>query len=63
MNFRSDFPFYTIGRFSNDVCTGTNSLVGTCLLGKQCDDLGGTSTGTTSCSQTNTNQAACCICR
>lgn len=40
---------------------GTNSLIGTCILGDQCDDLGGTTTGTTSCSQANTKQASCCI--
>ncbi|XP_070501537.1 uncharacterized protein [Chironomus tepperi] len=55
------FPFYTLGRFSQDVCVGSNSLTGTCMLKGQCNDLGGTLTGTTSCSQANTPQASCCI--
>lgn len=55
------FPFYTLGRFSQDVCTGTNSLIGTCVLGGECDDLGGTSTGQSACSGANTRQASCCI--
>lgn len=56
-----DFPFYTLGRFSQDVCTGTNNLIGTCVLRGQCNDLGGTQTGAAACSQSNTFQAACCI--
>jgi hypothetical protein len=55
------FPFYTLGRFEQTVCTGTNSLIGTCVLGDQCTDLGGTLTGTTACSGANTRQASCCI--
>lgn len=31
------------------------------MLKGQCNDLGGTLTGTTSCSQANTQQASCCI--
>lgn len=56
---RPVFPFYTLGRFQNTPCTGTNQLEGTCVLGGQCSDNGGIATG--SCSPL-TNQAVCCIC-
>ncbi|XP_075150257.1 uncharacterized protein LOC142224369 [Haematobia irritans] len=52
------FPFYTIGRFQNEVCTGKNNLFGTCMVRGECSDNGGVSAG--SCS-TITNQAVCCI--
>ncbi|KAM7357956.1 uncharacterized protein ACRADG_003105 isoform 1-T1 [Cochliomyia hominivorax] len=52
------FPFYTIGRFANEVCTGKNNLHGTCMVRGECADNGGVSAG--GCS-TITNQAVCCI--
>ncbi|XP_065361164.1 uncharacterized protein LOC135954851 [Calliphora vicina] len=52
------FPFYTIGRFANEVCTGKNNLHGTCMVRGECADNGGVSAG--SCS-TITTQAVCCI--
>ncbi|CRK86160.1 CLUMA_CG000036, isoform A [Clunio marinus] len=55
------FPFYSIGRFAQDTCVGTNKLIGTCTLALQCSDIGGTTTGATACSQANTRQASCCI--
>lgn len=59
--FRSSvFPFYTIGRFQNTLCTGSNQLAGTCVLGGECADGGGIATGTCS---TLTRQAVCCVCR
>lgn len=54
------FPFYTIGRFQNSVCSGSNSLAGTCVLAGECSDAGGIATG--SCS-TLTRQAVCCVCK
>jgi hypothetical protein len=53
------FPFYTLGRFSNDVCTGTNQLTGTCVISGSCTDLGGVGSG--SCASANTRQATCCV--
>ncbi|XP_064541255.1 uncharacterized protein LOC135430497 [Drosophila montana] len=52
------FPFYTIGRFSNDICLGNNLLMGTCVINGECTDNNGVAAG--SCS-TITNQAICCI--
>ncbi|XP_034657705.1 uncharacterized protein LOC117894642 [Drosophila subobscura] len=52
------FPFYTIGRFSNDICTGNNLLLGTCVISGECSDNSGVGAG--SCS-TITSQAICCI--
>ncbi|XP_026847597.1 uncharacterized protein LOC6600581 [Drosophila persimilis] len=52
------FPFYTIGRFSNDICTGNNLLLGTCVIAGECTDNSGVAAG--SCS-TITTQAICCI--
>ncbi|XP_037936135.1 uncharacterized protein LOC119670086 [Teleopsis dalmanni] len=52
------FPFYTIGRFENQVCIGSNNLDGTCMLSGECSDNGGIAAG--SCS-TVTSQAVCCI--
>ncbi|XP_055913510.1 uncharacterized protein LOC129947103 [Eupeodes corollae] len=52
------FPFYTIGRFTNDVCTGTNSMKGTCQVRGECMDGGGITAG--SCSSITT-QAVCCV--
>ncbi|TDG53067.1 hypothetical protein AWZ03_000610 [Drosophila navojoa] len=52
------FPFYTIGRFSNDICLGNNLLMGTCMINGECKDNNGVAAG--SCS-TITNQAVCCI--
>ncbi|XP_059614664.1 uncharacterized protein LOC132260513 [Phlebotomus argentipes] len=52
------FPFYTIGRFQNSVCTGGNNLLGTCQVNGECSENGGISTG--SCS-TVTSQAVCCV--
>ncbi|EDV96211.1 uncharacterized protein LOC6556541 [Drosophila grimshawi] len=52
------FPFYTIGRFSNDICRGNNLLMGTCAIRGECTDNNGVAAG--SCS-TITSQAVCCI--
>ncbi|KAH8364232.1 hypothetical protein KR084_004434 [Drosophila pseudotakahashii] len=52
------FPFYTIGRFSNDICTGNNLLLGTCVINGECSDNSGVAAG--SCSSI-TAQAICCI--
>ncbi|KAH8257033.1 hypothetical protein KR038_001735 [Drosophila bunnanda] len=52
------FPFYTIGRFSNDICTGNNLLLGTCVINGECSDNSGVAAG--SCSSI-TSQAICCI--
>ncbi|XP_034483153.1 uncharacterized protein LOC117788479 [Drosophila innubila] len=52
------FPFYTIGRFSNDICRGNNLLIGTCQINGECKDNNGVAAG--SCSSI-TNQAVCCI--
>ncbi|XP_055376739.1 uncharacterized protein LOC129608957 [Condylostylus longicornis] len=52
------FPFYTIGRFSNDLCIGKNLMSGTCVIKGECSDNGGVATG--SCS-TITKQAVCCV--
>lgn len=54
------FPFYTIGRFQNTPCVGSNQLLGTCVLGGECRAAGGIVTG--SCS-TITRQALCCVCK
>lgn len=59
---RSGFPFYTVGRFENAICVGSNQLTGTCVLKGQCDDLGGTQTGNFACSGSKSKQAQCCIC-
>lgn len=59
---RSGFPFYTVGRFENAICVGSNQLTGTCVLKGQCDDLGGTQTGNSACSGSRSKQAQCCIC-
>lgn len=53
------FPFYTLGRFSQDACTSATQLTGTCVIKGECTDLGGTSSG--GCGSANTNQATCCI--
>lgn len=55
----SGFPFYTIGRFQNSECMGANNLIGTCVVGGECDDNGGIATG--GCSSV-TSQAKCCVC-
>ncbi|CAD7082002.1 unnamed protein product [Hermetia illucens] len=52
------FPFYTIGRFVNEVCTGANQMLGTCVIRGECSDGGGVSTG--SCNSI-TSQAVCCV--
>ncbi|EDX09783.1 uncharacterized protein LOC6737360 [Drosophila simulans] len=52
------FPFYTIGRFSNDICVGNNLLLGTCVINGECTDNSGVAAG--SCSSI-TAQAICCI--
>lgn len=54
------FPFYTIGRFLNTPCIGSNHLLGTCVLNGECRSSGGISTG--SCSPT-AKQAVCCVCK
>lgn len=54
------FPFYTIGRFLNTPCVGSNQLLGTCVLNGECRASGGIVTG--SCS-TITRQAVCCVCK
>ncbi|XP_017840026.2 uncharacterized protein LOC108597920 [Drosophila busckii] len=52
------FPFYTIGRFSNDLCLGNNLLMGTCMINGECKDNKGVAAG--QCSSI-TQQAVCCI--
>lgn len=50
-------PFYTVGRFMNTPCVGSNQLVGTCMLRGECKDSRGLVTG--SCNSV-TKQAVCC---
>ncbi|XP_055303711.1 uncharacterized protein LOC129569165 [Sitodiplosis mosellana] len=52
------FPFYTLGRFVNTPCLGSNQLMGTCVLRGECTDAGGVATG--SCNSI-TRQAICCV--
>lgn len=54
------FPFYTLGRFVNTPCLGSNQLMGTCVLAGECSDAGGVATG--SCNSI-TRQAICCVCK
>lgn len=54
------FPFYTLGRFQNTPCTGSNNLLGTCVLAGECKTSGGVSTG--ACNSI-TRQAVCCVCK
>lgn len=54
------FPFYTIGRFPNSPCVGSNQLMGTCVLAGECTTAGGIATG--SCNPL-TRQAVCCVCK
>lgn len=54
------FPFYTIGRFQNAPCVGSNQLMGTCVLAGECTTAGGIATG--SCNSI-TRQAVCCVCK
>lgn len=54
------FPFYTIGRFQNAPCMGSNQLMGTCVLAGECSTSGGIATG--SCNSI-TRQAVCCVCK
>lgn len=56
----SGFPFYTIGRFQNAPCVGSNQLMGTCVLAGECTTDGGIATG--SCNSI-TRQAVCCVCK
>ncbi|XP_055534897.1 uncharacterized protein LOC129724216 [Wyeomyia smithii] len=51
------FPFWSIGRIANSVCTGTNGLTGTCQIRGECAANGGLASG--SCT-TLTTQAVCC---
>ncbi|XP_031632739.1 uncharacterized protein LOC116346692 [Contarinia nasturtii] len=52
------FPFYTLGRFVNTPCVGSNQLMGTCVLMGECKDAGGVATG--GCNSI-TRQAICCV--
>nr|XP_019546318.2 uncharacterized protein LOC109416717 [Aedes albopictus] len=52
------FPFYSIGRIANRVCTGTNGLLGTCQIRGECVSNGGIGSGPCS---TMTVQAVCCV--
>ncbi|XP_053686199.1 uncharacterized protein LOC128735735 [Sabethes cyaneus] len=51
------FPFWSIGRIANTVCTGTNGLIGNCQIRGECTANGGIASG--NCS-TLTWQAVCC---
>lgn len=53
------FPFYTLGRFSQDVCVAVNQLTGTCVINGACSDMGGIPAG--SCPGAGTTQATCCV--
>lgn len=54
------FPFYTLGRFQNLPCVGSNQLMGTCVLAGECTTANGVATG--SCNSI-TRQAVCCVCK
>ncbi|XP_021698436.1 uncharacterized protein LOC110676121 [Aedes aegypti] len=53
-----EFPFYSLGRIANRVCTGTNGLLGTCQIRGECASNGGIGSGRCS---TLTVQAVCCV--
>ncbi|XP_044731729.1 uncharacterized protein LOC123294684 [Chrysoperla carnea] len=50
------FPFYSVVRFENSVCTGTCLLTGTCYTRKECKTYGGRPSGT--CAK---GLGVCCI--
>lgn len=50
------FPFFSVIRFKNVQCSGTNGQFGTCFSRKSCSDAGGVASG--SCAR---NWGTCCI--
>lgn len=56
------FPFYTLGRFQRQLCTGVNSLTGTCMVKGECIDTGGIVSANCT-GLTQNNQAICCVCK
>ncbi|PZC79688.1 hypothetical protein B5X24_HaOG216087 [Helicoverpa armigera] len=50
------FPFVSIVRFANTECSTTNSMNGTCLARRECNNLNGTITGTCA-----TRRGRCCV--
>lgn len=60
--FKSVIGLFTWGwgvgivRFANDPCTGETGLIGTCYRRRQCQDLGGSASG--SCAS---NIGVCCV--
>ncbi|XP_063697912.1 uncharacterized protein LOC134828854 [Culicoides brevitarsis] len=54
------FPFYTIGRFERQLCTGRNNLYGTCMVKGECIDTGGINSGNCT-GLTRNRQAICCV--
>ncbi|XP_033610133.1 uncharacterized protein LOC111871409 [Cryptotermes secundus] len=50
------FPFFSVIRFKNVQCSGTNGQFGTCFSRKACSDAGGVASG--SCAR---NWGTCCI--
>ncbi|CAG9781866.1 unnamed protein product [Diatraea saccharalis] len=50
------FPFVSIVRFANTDCANTNVMNGTCLARRECNNLGGTITGT--CAN---RRGRCCV--
>ncbi|KAL4704720.1 hypothetical protein ACJJTC_006498 [Scirpophaga incertulas] len=50
------FPFVSIVRFANTDCASTNTMNGTCLARRECNDLAGTITG--ACAN---RRGRCCI--
>uniref|UniRef100_A0A336KGM7 CSON006753 protein n=1 Tax=Culicoides sonorensis TaxID=179676 RepID=A0A336KGM7_CULSO len=54
------FPFYTIGRFQRQLCTGRNNLYGTCMVKGECIDTGGINSGNCT-GLTRNRQAICCV--
>ncbi|XP_014369924.2 uncharacterized protein LOC106719946 [Papilio machaon] len=50
------FPFVSIVRFANTDCSSTNTMNGTCLARRECNNLNGTITGTCA-----SRRGRCCI--
>ncbi|XP_041986179.1 uncharacterized protein LOC121738282 [Aricia agestis] len=50
------FPFVSIVRFANSDCSSTNTMTGTCLARRECNNLNGTITGTCA-----SRRGRCCI--
>ncbi|CAF4746711.1 unnamed protein product [Pieris macdunnoughi] len=50
------FPFISIVRFANSDCSSTNTMNGTCLARRECNNLNGTITGTCAA-----RRGRCCV--